>query len=309
MKSNGRHLANITSRVRQVTLGLVLGAMLLSPAPARAQWAVYDHPNFALKLREFIEELNHWAQTIDHYANMYEKAAQQVTSLGGILTVVDKTLARNKEMITTFSNVGKAVRGVFQLHRQLRNMIHCRIQAIESVTQRLKHGVFDMAANERDLEVYLKNTIGKSADDEIARIERLANQDATLERLRYELSEVDAQISEQEDTLKQYEQMLEEASKKEAHDQYAIDVITHQIALCKQTLAELWKQRSDLLSKIEERVKIYGVVLEERGNFANQVQEMNDALRGLVDAKQEIIDAINEEFEPDNLLPDPDSLD
>jgi chromosome segregation ATPase len=296
------------SRARQVVLGLVLGAILFGPAQVRAQWAVYDHPNFVLKLREFVEELNQWAKTIDHYSVMYEKAVEQVTSLGGILASVDKALSRNKELIITFSDLGRAVRGVFKLRRQLENIVHCRIQAIENVVERLKHGVFDMEANKRDLEVYLKNTIGKSADDAVANIERLANQDATLDRLRYELNEVDAKISEEEETLRQYERMLDEISKREKHDQFGTDVITTQIEICKQTLVQLWKQRGEIISQLEERVKRYGVVLEARGNFARQVEESNDALRGLTDAKQEIIDSINAEFEPDNLFPDEDSL-
>src|SRR4051812_27226767 len=122
-----------TSSLRHVVTGLVLGAILAGAAvPPPPQWAGYHHPNWILKVREMVEDANRWVTTINHYADMYQKAADQVLSLGGILDKVDETLSRNKELVVNFSNLGKAVRGVLTLRRQLENMVHCRINAIEN---------------------------------------------------------------------------------------------------------------------------------------------------------------------------------
>jgi chromosome segregation ATPase len=298
-----------TSLIRQIVLGLVLGSILLAPTPeVRAQWAVYDHPNWVLKFKEMVEDANRWVVTVNNYAEMYTKAAEQLMTLGGILDRVEKTLARNKDLITTWSNVGKSVRGVLRLRRQLENMVRCRIQSIQSIADRLRNGVFDMEANARDLENYLKHTIGKTSEEAIANIERLANQDATLDRLRYDLHVVEAKIAEQQEALKQYEALLEAWEVKPDDERYGYSDINTHIEICKQTIAALEKQRSEIIAELEKRVKRYGVVLEERGNFGKQVKEFNDSLSGLTEAKQEIIDAINEEFEPDNLFGDEDTL-
>ena len=297
-----------TSLIRQIVLGLVLGSILLAPTRVQAQWAVYDHPNWVLKFKEMVEDANRWVVTVNNYAEMYTKAAQQLMTLGGILDKVERTLSRNKDLITTWSNVGKSVRGVLRLRRQLENMVRCRIQSIQSIADRLNHGVFDMEANARDLENYLKHTIGKTSEEAIANIERLANQDATLDRLRYELHVVESRIAEQQEALKQYEALLEAWEVKPDDERYGYSDINTHIEICKQTIAALEKQRSEIITELEKRVKRYGVVLEERGNFGKQVKEFNDSLSGLTEAKQEIIDAINEEFESDNLFGDEDTL-
>ena len=298
-----------TSLIRQIVLGLVLGSILLAPTPeVRAQWAVYDHPNWVLKFKEMVEDANRWVTTVNNYAEMYTKAAEQLMTLGGILDKVERTLSRNKDLITTWSNVGKSVRGVLRQRRQLENMVRCRIQSIQSIADRLRNGVFDMEANARDLENYLKHTIGKTSEEAVANIERLANQDATLDRLRYDLHVVEAKIAEQQEALKQYEALLEAWEVKPDDERYGYSDINTHIEICKQTIAALEKQRGEIIAELEKRVKRYGVVLEERGNFGKQVKEFNDSLGGLTEAKQEIIDAINEEFEPDNLLGDEDTL-
>jgi chromosome segregation ATPase len=221
---------------------------------------------------------------------------------------VERTLSRNKDLITTWSNVGKSVRGVLRLRRQLENMVRCRIQSIQSIADRLRNGIFDMEANARDLENYLKHTIGKASEEAIANIERLANQDATLDRLRYDLHVVEAKIAEQQEALKQYEALIEAWEVKPDDERYGYSDINTHIEICKQTIAALEKQRSEIIAELEKRVKRYGVVLEERGNFGKQVKEFNASLSGLTEAKQEIIDAINEEFEPDNIFGDEDTL-
>lgn len=297
-----------TSLIRQIVLGLVLGSILLAPTQVRAQWAVYDHPNWVLKFKEMVKDANRWVVTVNNYAEMYTKAAEQLMTLGGILDKVERTLSRNKDLITTWSNVGKSVRGVLRLRRQLENMVRCRIQSIQSIADRLRNGVFDMEANARDLENYLKHTIGKTSEEAVANIERLANQDATLDRLRYDLHVVEARIAEQQEALKQYEALLEAWEVKPDDERYGYSDINTHIEICKQTIAALEKQRSEIIAELEKRVKRYGVVLEERGNFGKQVKEFNDSLGGLTEAKQEIIDAINEEFEPDNIFGDEDTL-
>ena len=82
-----------------ILLGLLLTPGLVTPPPVQAQWLTFDHPNFLLKVQDMAQQLDRWMKTVQHYTDMYDKAVKQVTSLGGILTTVDKQLARKSEQI------------------------------------------------------------------------------------------------------------------------------------------------------------------------------------------------------------------
>src|SRR6266480_1283061 len=153
-------------------------------------------------------ELEERTKTVEHYTKMYDKAVQQVTSLGGILKTVDQQLARNKLLVASVAEIGKAVRQIYQLKRQIESMIQCRIRAIRSLDSRLKAGIFNPQQDLQDLEEYLRDSIGRSSQDTIANIERLANADNEFERLRYELQNAYGRMAEAQAVLKQLEDTL-----------------------------------------------------------------------------------------------------
>ena len=155
-----------------ILIGLILTPGFISPPPAHAQFAVFDASNYAAKLEEMQRELDHWLKTVEHYTQMYDKAVQQVTSLGGILKTVDQQLARNKQLVASVAEIGKAVRDVYQLKRQIESMVQCRIRAVKSLDSRLKAGIFNPQQDLEDLEEYLRDSIGRSSQDTIANTER-----------------------------------------------------------------------------------------------------------------------------------------
>src|SRR5262245_39553217 len=92
--------------VRQFLIGLLAG-LLLTPTTAQAQWTVYDPAQYALQVKKRIEEANRWIVTINQYAQMYEKAVQQVTTLTGILKTTEDLVIKQKNAIATMSNIGQ----------------------------------------------------------------------------------------------------------------------------------------------------------------------------------------------------------
>jgi P-type conjugative transfer protein TrbJ len=100
--------------IKQTLLGLLLGIFIMPAQPAQAQWTVFDPTSYAAQIEEMAREADRWMRTIQHYTAMYEKVVQQVTSLGGILTVVDKQLARNKNLVASVASIGQTVRHIYQ---------------------------------------------------------------------------------------------------------------------------------------------------------------------------------------------------
>ncbi|MGH9930121.1 MAG: hypothetical protein ACREA9_12990, partial [Pyrinomonadaceae bacterium] len=150
---------------RQMLIGILLGLLVMPPQVAQAQWTVYDPAQYTLQLEKKIEEANRWLKTISQYAQMYEKAVQQVTTLGGILKTTEDLVAKNKNMIATMSNIGQTVRGTFYLKNQLEALVLTRIRAIKAINDRLRNGIFDPEADLRDFEEYLRDSIGRSSQD------------------------------------------------------------------------------------------------------------------------------------------------
>lgn len=71
-----------TTILKAFILGFVLAALLL-PAPAHAQWTVFDPANYTFQVTKKLEEFNRWLETVRQYTQMYENAVGQLTNLQG----------------------------------------------------------------------------------------------------------------------------------------------------------------------------------------------------------------------------------
>jgi uncharacterized UPF0160 family protein len=158
------------SLIKQLLIGLLLGIIMTPAQPAQAQWTVFDPTSYAAQIEEMAREMDRWMQTVQHYTAMYDKAVKQVTSLGGILTIVDQQLARNKSLISSVAQIGQTVRHIYLLRRQIENMVACRIRAIQQLDSRLKAGIFNPQQDLQDLEEYLSNSIGRSSQNTLANL-------------------------------------------------------------------------------------------------------------------------------------------
>lgn len=287
-----------------ILLGLILTPGFISAPSAQAQWAVFDASNYAAKLEEMQKELDRWMKTVEHYTKMYDKAVQQVTSLGGILKTVDQQLARNKQLVTSVAEIGKAVRQIYQLKRQIESMVQCRIRAIRSLDSRLKAGIFNPQRDLQDLEEYLRDSIGRSSQDTIANIERLANADNEFERLRYELQLAYGRLAEAEAALKQFEKMVDAELAKPEHERYNLGVLQAQIGNTKIQIEQIKTQINDLTEKIAAKMKQYGIRLSIRADYGQLVHNSAKAWESTVPIRQDILKTIDETFAQDEGIDD-----
>lgn len=292
------------SLIKQLLLGLLLGIFLVPAQPAQAQWTVFDPTSYAAQIEEMAREVDRWMSTIQHYTAMYDKAVQQVTSLGGILTVVDKQLARNKDLVASVASIGQTVRHIYQLKRQIENMVQCRIRAIQQLDSRLKAGIFNPQQDLQDLEEYLRNSIGRASQDTLANLERLANMDNEFERMRYELQNAYGRLAEAQAVLKQYEEMLTTEMAKPDNERHSLALIQTQISNTKIQIEQIKAQITDLTEKLAAKTKLYGIELQTRGQYGQQVHQTNQAWESTIPVRKEILDQIDKTFEPDEGIDD-----
>ncbi len=283
---------------KQILMSLVLASILLGfePKPVRAQWTVFDPTQYTLQLAKKIEEAARWIETINHYIAMYEKAAQQyqkmvesVTNLRGILDKVDEQVMRHKQLITTYAQLGKLIRGTFELKRRIENTITSQIQSVVNISRRLRNGIFDMDQNKRDLDDFLRHSIDRRADAELKNLERLAKLDAELERMLYDREMVLL------DLAKLYEEREKIADKIRAIDttnpanQDGVQSLIDQMLAVNLRITTVEGQLRELEAKIQEKFVKYGLKIEQMTEFGEEIRQTNEMMTGITRASDEFM--------------------
>jgi len=281
---------------RQMLIGLLLGVMIMPSSVAYGQWTVYDPAQYTLQIKKKIDEAKRWIDTVRHYSEMYEKAVQQVTTLGGILKTTENLVAKQRNMIATMSNIGQTVRGAYQLKNQLEALVASRMRALKTINDRLRNGIFDPDADLRDFEEYLRNSIGRTSQDTVANMERLARMDNQLGRMYEELEKAQKRLSDtQRQKIAAKAKLDAELAKPEDQQcAFCISDLKQEMLGCEMLIAQLDSEISRLRNEITTRTKKYNVVLEERVNFAQQVKSVNQAWTQFNDTKDEVQKLLNQ---------------
>lgn len=235
-------------------------------------------------------------ETINHYISMYENAVKQyqkmvesVTSLRGILDKVDEQITRHKQLITTYASLGKLIRDTFELKRRIENTITSQIQSIVNISRRLRSGIFDMDQNKRDLDDFLRHSIGRRADAELRNLERLAKLDSELERMLYDREHVLL------DLAKLYEEREKIADKIRAIDasnpanQDGVQSLIDQMLAVDLRITTVEGQLRDLEAKIQEKFVKYGLKIEQMTEFGVQIRQTSEMMTGITRASNEFM--------------------
>lgn len=283
---------------KQILMSLLLTSIFLSfeVKPAQAQWTVFDPSQYALQLSKKIEEATRWVETINHYISMYENAVKQyekmvesVSNLRGILDKVDEQITRHKQLITTYAQLGKLIRGTFELKRRIENTITSQIQSIVNISRRLRNGIFDMDQNKRDLDDFLRHSIGRRADAELKNLERLAKLDSELERMLYDREMVLL------DLAKLYEEREKIAEKIKAIDttnpanQDGVQSLIDQMLAINLRITTVEGQLRELEAKIQEKFVKYGLKIERMTEFGKEIRQTNEMMTGITRASDEFM--------------------
>lgn len=279
-------------------MSLLLFSILLGfeVKPAQAQWTVFDPSQYALQLSKKIEEATRWMETVNQYLSMYENAVKQyqkmvesVTNLRGILDKVDEQITRHKQLITTYAQLGKLIRGTYELKRRIENTITSQIQSVINISRRLRNGIFDMDQNKRDLDDFLRHSIGRRADAELRNLERLAKLDSELERMLYDREMILL------DLAKLYEEREKIAEKIRAIDtsnpanQDGVQSLIDQMLAINLRITTVEGQLRELEAKIQEKFVKYGLKIEQMTEFGKEIQRTNEMMTGITRASDEFM--------------------
>jgi hypothetical protein len=273
--------------------------MIMPPQTARAQFGlsiVYDPTNHQTLIEKRIED------TL-RYIKIFDNAVKQYSSLKGVLGRAEELVTDRFVSKETMRDIGGTIRASFKLKDQIQAIISTRLTMLKSMDDRLRNGIFDPEADLRDLEDYLRTSIGRSSEDSLANLARLERMDNTLERMRYELKKLEAALSkthaeriELEKKLKDMNDKAEKVTNKDAVSPPSTDGVvpapTAGIAslsiegskALQENLGRCWlqiiqynEQINKLKTDITQRVKKYQSQMDERIKAGDNVEATNNA--------------------------------
>jgi len=283
---------------KQILMSLLLTSMFLSfeVKPAQAQWTVFDPSQYALQLSKKIEEAARWIETINHYISMYENAVKQyqkmvesVTNLRGILDKVDEQITRHKQLITTYAQLGKLIRGTYELKRRIENTITSQIQSVVNISRRLRNGIFDMDQNKRDLDDFLRHSIGRRADAELRNLERLAKLDSELERMLYDREMILLDLAKLFEEREKIAEKIKAIDTSNPANQDGVQSLTDQMLAINLRITTVEGQLRELEAKIQEKFVKYGLKIEQMTEFVKEIRQTNEMMTGITRASDEFM--------------------
>lgn len=261
--------------------------MFPAAQPARAQWATFDVTNYTLQVTKKIEEASRWIKMVEQYTTMYQKAIEQVSSLRGILSIVDEQITKNKQLVEGWAAVGRIVKGVYDLKKQIENSIRSEIQAVVSISRRYRNGVFDMEANKRDLDDYLRHAIGRNADASLKNLERLARLDSSFERMLYDREMIQAELALLYKEQAELQDRVTEMRNLPGSSQDKIEGYLAQLREIGSRIATLELRLDELKKQIEEKCKQYGLKIEQMEEFGKQIRQTEDMMTTITTGSEE----------------------
>jgi len=291
-------MIEIRGTVRQILLGVVLSSVLIGidVRPVQAQWTVFDPSQYALQIEKKIEEAARWVETINHYISMYENAVNQyqkmvesVTNLRGILDKVDEQIMRHKQLITTYATLGRLIRGTFELKKRIEATITSQIQSVVNIARRLKNGIFDMEANKRDLDDFLRHSIGRSADAHMANLERLAKLDSELERMLFDRENILLDLSKLYEEREKIADETRAISVNASANQDGVQSLIDQMLAVNLRITTVEGQLRELEAKIQAKFVHYGLKIEQMTEFGKEIRRTTEMMTGITRASDSFL--------------------
>jgi chromosome segregation ATPase len=279
--------------VQQLVFSAILSSLLIGidVRPVQAQWTVFDPSQYALQLAKKVEEAARWVETINHYIRTYENAVRQyekmvesVTNLRGILDKVDEQVMRHKQLITTYAMLGRLIRGTFELKKRIEATITSQIHSVVNISRRLKNGIFDMEANKRDLDDFLRHSIGRSADAELANLQRLAKLDAELERMLFDRENLALDLAKLYEERERIADATRVISASPDANQDGVQSLIDQMLAVNLRITTVEGQLRELEAKIHTKFVAYGLKIEQMTEFGKEIRRTTEMMTGITQA-------------------------
>jgi chromosome segregation ATPase len=146
-----------------------------------------------------------------------------------------------------------------------------------------------MEQNKRDLDDFLRHSIGRRIDAELVNLERLAKLDAELERMLYDRELLLLNIAKLHEEQEQIAERIRSSNEiLDANNEGAQSLIT-QMQSIDLRIATLEGQLRELEAKIQEKFVKYGIKIERMTEFGKEIRKSNEMMTSITVASDNFI--------------------
>ena len=225
----------------------------------------------------------------ENAVRQYEKMVESVTNLRGILDKVDEQIMRHKQLITTYATLGRLIQGTFELKKRIEATITSQIHSVVNIARRLKNGIFDMEANKRDLDDFLRFSIGRSADAEMANLERLAKLDSELERMLFDRENMLLDLAKLYEERQRIADATRAMSANPDANQDGVQSLIDQMLAVNLRITTVEGQLRELEAKIQAKFIAYGLKVEQMTEFGKEIRRTTEMMTGITQASDSFL--------------------
>ncbi len=138
-----------------------------------------------------------------------------------------------------------------------------------------------MDANKRDLDDFLRFSIGRSADAEMANLERLAKLDSELERMLFDRENILLDLAK---LYEERERIADETRVIQTNlpaNQDGVQSLIDQMLAVNLRITTVEGQLRELEAKIQAKFVAYGLKIERMTDFGNEIRKSTEMMTGI----------------------------
>ncbi len=146
-----------------------------------------------------------------------------------------------------------------------------------------------MDANKRDLDDFLRHSIGRRADAEFANLERLARLDAELERMLYDREMILLDLAKLYEEREQIAEKIRAIDTTNPANQDGVQSLVNQMLAINSRISTVEGQLLHLNEKIQEKFVKYGIKIEQMTKFGEEIRKTNEMMTTITTASEEFM--------------------
>ncbi len=291
--------------LRAALVGCLCGMMFVGEAKAflGTPTFVFDIKAEAQRINLHAQTMKQWSENFQHMQNIIDRAQktinqiQRTNSLLDVLRLVDvQSNEKVAEALKLFDQIWK-------LQKSVRTLIQSSVAAIRSTEDRLRNGIFNKDAALRDIEAYIRETLGRSSQNVLLNREDMVSMDTDLNRLIEREIELEFTISALEKEIAELDASLDKLQKDmAAAPENAKATFKERIAMTVKRMDEL-KTRLQLARKDLEEVRLFiwkraqelQITVEKAHELARNYIDLTQTYRDFENARNEVAEELDQE--------------
>lgn len=196
---------------------------------------------------------------------------------------------RHKQLITTYATLGRLIRSTFELKKRIEATITSQIHSVVNIARRLKNGIFDMDANKRDLDDFLRHSIGRRADAHLANLERLAKLDSELERMLFDRENILLDLAKLYEERERIADATRAIAANPDPNQDGVQSLIDQMLAVNLRITTVEGQLRELEAKIQAKFIFYGIKIEQMTEFGKEIRRTTEMMTGITRASDSFL--------------------